>query len=227
MDELQNHQRDYELTIQATSDECMALCRRFELTQVNDLSASLKIRPAMGAIDNLVLPVEVEGSITASVTQTCVRSNEQFQVEVEFPIYCLVKPMSMEALWSSSSSTITSNNLMEDNDDYSTSKSKKKTNKRNNRRKNKAVHSLEDVWELQSAIQSNIRDANSGDDDTDDLNDPLALHASATLVEDESIYSSTSGRLDVGELVAQTFWLQLDPFPKKPGTGPMQMEITG
>ena len=49
----------------------------------------------------------------------------------------------------------------------------------------------------------------------------------ANLVEDESIYSIDSGVLDVGELIAQSFWLQLDPFPKKPGTGPIEYEITG
>ena len=47
------------------------------------------------------------------------------------------------------------------------------------------------------------------------------------LMEDESIYSTTGGFLDVGELVAQLFWLELDPYPKKPGTGPIQRSITG
>ena len=48
--------------------------------------------------------------------------------------------------------------------------------------------------------------------------------AAATIVEDLAIFSSVTGILDVGELIAQSFWLQLDPFPKKPGTRPVQME---
>jgi hypothetical protein len=48
----------------------------------------------------------------------------------------------------------------------------------------------------------------------------------ASLMEDEAIYC-VNGALDVGELVAQLFWLQLDPYPKKPGTTPVQRSITG
>jgi hypothetical protein len=47
------------------------------------------------------------------------------------------------------------------------------------------------------------------------------------LVEDESIYSLLTGTLDVGELVAQSFWLNLDPYPKKPGSGPIEISISG
>ena len=46
------------------------------------------------------------------------------------------------------------------------------------------------------------------------------------LMEDESIYP-IDGLLDVGELVSQLFWLKLDPYPKKPGTDPVQKSITG
>ena len=52
-----------------------------------------------------------------------------------------------------------------------------------------------------------------------------AATAAATIVEDLAIFSSVTGILDVGELIAQSFWLQLDPFPKKPGTRPVQMEL--
>ena len=48
----------------------------------------------------------------------------------------------------------------------------------------------------------------------------------AVLMEDEAIYS-TESLLDVGELVSQLFWLQLDPYPKKPGSKPIQTSITG
>jgi hypothetical protein len=47
------------------------------------------------------------------------------------------------------------------------------------------------------------------------------------MIEDENIYSATTGKLDVGELVAQVFWVNLDPYPKKPGTSPVVYEISG
>ena len=46
------------------------------------------------------------------------------------------------------------------------------------------------------------------------------------VVEDENIFG-TDGILDVGELVAQTFRLKLDPYPKKPGSEPVSYSITG
>ena len=47
-----------------------------------------------------------------------------------------------------------------------------------------------------------------------------------SVIEDEGVYT-TDGQLDVGELVAQLFWLKLDPLPKKPGSDPIQASITG
>lgn len=46
------------------------------------------------------------------------------------------------------------------------------------------------------------------------------------IVEDENIFGH-DGMLDVGELVAQTFRLKLDPYPKKPGSEPVSYSITG
>jgi hypothetical protein len=65
-----------------------------------------------------------------------------------------------------------------------------------------------DVLELQRMLQADL-----------DVEDDV-------LMEDESIFP-IGGRLDVGELVSQLFWLQLDPYPKKPGTSPMRRSITG
>merc|ERR1711935_280055 len=45
------------------------------------------------------------------------------------------------------------------------------------------------------------------------------------IVEDLAIMGN-DGVLDVGELVAQTFRLKLDPYPKKPGTEPVRYSIT-
>jgi len=46
------------------------------------------------------------------------------------------------------------------------------------------------------------------------------------IIEDENIFG-LDGVLDIGELVAQTFRLKLDPYPKKPGSEPVSYSITG
>jgi hypothetical protein len=219
----QNQQRDYDCTIVAKPQECQALADRFDLTNLKQLEATLQIRPANfmfggGSSATSVVPVEVEGTILSHLTQTCVRTNERFEVEVEIPVYALVKPMS-------------GGNAYDDFDvmpeeDYDSTKKNNKSSKKPKRNKaklnqsTKNVHSLADVFDLQAAIEANERayDEQGGGFDDD---------MEASLVEDESIYCTDNGVLDVGELVAQTFWLQLDPFPKKPGTGPVEYEITG
>jgi hypothetical protein len=47
------------------------------------------------------------------------------------------------------------------------------------------------------------------------------------IIEDESIYSGDTSKLDLGELVAQTFWQDLEPYPKKPGTSPISFPYLG
>ena len=37
--------------------------------------------------------VEVDGTVTASVTQTCVRTGETFDVDVEFPLFAIARPV--------------------------------------------------------------------------------------------------------------------------------------
>jgi hypothetical protein len=40
-----------------------------------------------------VTGVEVEGTVVAGVTQTCVRTNEDFDVDLEFAIFAVVRPV--------------------------------------------------------------------------------------------------------------------------------------
>ena len=209
-------QRDHEVSVNADADECKSLSNRFDLKGLTRLEANLAFRPSSealtgGAGGNLV--VEVEGSIEAHLTQTCVRTNEDFEIDVEFPIYAVVKP-------------VTSNNnedlrqlllQQEEEEEANGGKKKKKKNKKPKNdvfHENKKTHNLADVFDLQAAIQ----EADSFGDDEG---------GAADLVEDEAIYSLSSEQLDVGELIAQTFWLQLDPYPKKPGSDPVSWEISG
>ncbi len=187
--------RDYQTTIDATPEECSALAERFELKMLKSLQAELSLSPPphYNSQGGSYLTVQVEGSILASLTQTCVRTNEDFEVTVEFPLSAIVKPVSMnfplEEKWNDSAPE--------------KKKGKSKTDR------SRQVH---DLSELQQIIQ---RREDEFDFDAEDM------------IEDESIYSLSSGMLDVGELVAQTFWLNLDPYPKKPGSGPMEFTISG
>jgi len=210
-----SQQRDHEVKIKADAEECEALAKRFELKSIETLEARLSFRPAMEALaagaSGGGLPVEAEGTIESRLTQTCVRTNEEFEVDVEFPVYLIVKP-------------VTSNNkedlrLMmeqqqEEEEAVKNGKKRKKTKKfkpkKDDFHENKKSYKLSDIFDLQTAIQE--ADFGGG---------------LADVVEDESIYSLSSDQLDVGELIAQTFSLELDPYPKKPGTDFVQWEISG
>jgi uncharacterized metal-binding protein YceD (DUF177 family) len=187
--------RDYTLDIVANEKECEALAKRFELKRLQALEAELSVRPSeahQNSKSRGLMTVYVEGTISASLTQTCVRTNDDFPVNVEFTFQSIVKP--------------TANNfVLEENGEDR--KSKKAT--KDKHLKGIQLQNLNDIVELQ-----NILDDIEGE--YDDL-----------LVEDESIYSLLTGTLDVGELVAQSFWLNLDPYPKKPGSGPIEISISG
>lgn len=46
------------------------------------------------------------------------------------------------------------------------------------------------------------------------------------VVEDEAVLGP-DGYIDIGELVAQLFRLKLDPYPKKPGSKPINLSFSG
>lgn len=121
-------------------------------------------------------------------------------MDLEFPIFAVVRPIAY----------VNSN----DDDDINAAELEAAAGLNKRKGKNKEVKSARtagnisemDVFELQKLLQ---------DFDVED-----------DVVEDEAIYSS-NGILDVGELVSQLFWLQLDPYPKRPGTGPVFSSIKG
>lgn len=177
------------LRIEANSTERHDLAARFELSDISQLSADLTL---MRATDN---NIHVEGLCQTKVRQRCVRTNEDFDVVMEFPLYCVVRPV-VPVL----------QNLGEDPRDA------EEVDRTDHVKKERAIsnHGKNlnemDVMALQRILQTDI------DEDI--------------LMEDEAIYA-VDGLLDVGELVAQLFWLNLDPYPKKPGTDPVQRSITG
>lgn len=189
--------REYQTTIDATPEECSKLAERFELTHLESLKAdlSLCLPPHHNNRGGGALTVQVEGSILATLVQTCVRTSEDFEVTVEFPLTAIVKPAA-------------GNLNMEDLglEDAPPPKQKKKT--KSATRKDQSI----DMMDLQQMIERQVESVD---------------YSSEEIIEDEAIYSAASGLLDIGELVSQTFWLNLDPYPKKPGSGPVEFTISG
>ena len=134
----------------------------------------------------------------ARVTQTCVRTGEKFDVDVEFPLFSIVRPLEVLGKAKETEDLAELNKYLEKNSGSQRKQKKVNTPDRN-------INEM-DMMELQNLLQDF------------DLEDDV--------MEDEAIFS-TNGILDVGELVAQLFWLKLDPYPKKPGTGPITVSITG
>ena len=149
-----------------------------------------------------VTGVEVEGTVIAAVTQTCVRTNENFNVDLEFPVFAVVRPIA------SLSDDTEEDDLSELEGYFEEERRSKKKNKKDSKAVPHAERNMNemDMAELQRLLQ---------DFDLDD-----------DVLEDENIYSM-DGVIDIGELVSQILYLQLDPYPKKPGTYPIRTSITG
>jgi hypothetical protein len=203
-------QQGYTLTIEANEVERRALALRFGLSDIGRLEASVVVQSMLNSGSDGGICVSGLGQ--ATVTQRCVRTNDDFVVDVEFALDSLVRPVvpvGQDLL------------LLEDNDGPSAmnsdAPSRRRTGSPNGRSKQKSA----DLGEIQRLLEQRMQENSFGnilfDDDEDDA---------ASLMEDEAIYC-VNGALDVGELVAQLFWLQLDPYPKKPGTTPVQRSITG
>ena len=197
----------YQVSFQAEPNECQALASRFDLSEIASLATDLTLRPgdsgnryysAATSSSASSASVQVEGTCRATVTQRCVRTNEDFQIDLEFPLYCVVRPVVPL------SETLGTGGL---NNNNSNGRTEPRSGKSNGYLANNYLDEM-DVLELQRMLQAGL----SAEDDV--------------LIEDEAIYT-VGGLLDLGELVAQLFWLELDPYPKKPGTGPIQRSITG
>jgi hypothetical protein len=225
---------EYNVNIEATNDECIQLAKRFEIHSIHQLQASVCLRShndrgrSAASNSNNKYDVEVDGTVTATVTQRCVRTNESFNSTIEFPIYCLVRPAipvmgllkldmmnDLESIDDESISSKTKKSKTGGNAKGASDKGSSNKKKKNYQETTSSIIDDMDVQQLQRLLEQNI---DSNDNNNNDL----------SIMEDEFIYStSTSNIFDIGELISQVFWLELDPYPKKPGTGPVQFSISG
>ena len=132
--------RDLSVDVQATPEECEALAKRFELQALSTLQASLALRPAFSGDDD----IQIEGSMQASLTQKCVRTNDLFQVSVEFPIDMTVRPVRPD------------NTLFPEFDDKPQNKPSNNKKKKMSRTSTKTIDDF-DVSELQRLVNSDMR----------------------------------------------------------------------
>eukprot|EP00566_Odontella_aurita_P027769 CAMPEP_0113597814 /NCGR_PEP_ID=MMETSP0015_2-20120614/41227_1 /TAXON_ID=2838 /ORGANISM="Odontella" /LENGTH=165 /DNA_ID=CAMNT_0000505735 /DNA_START=386 /DNA_END=883 /DNA_ORIENTATION=+ /assembly_acc=CAM_ASM_000160 len=160
--------------------------------------------------------IQVEGTVQAAVTQKCVRTNEDFDVDLEFDVISIVKAVESTQgggdLGGMDVAEI-ERQLSGGGGGGGSRKAKRKGKK--GRRDGKSVKGgggkLDDVGVR--ALQDMLSDFDAGVDEDD-------------VVEDEAVLGS-EGVLDLGELVAQLFRLKLDPYPKKPGSKPINLSFSG
>jgi len=209
---LAGRRKEYTIEIKADEDELEALANRFSLSQLKKLNANLSLSRDRVNGSPGVECIQVSGDIVATVTQTCVRSNEDFEVDLEFSLLAIVKAFGLKEeevdLGGLSKADIEGalNKKGGNKAGGGANRKKKKGRKEVNMRDSKQFLDDMRMKEIEDLLQ-----------DIDMEND---------IVEDESIFG-LDGMLDVGELVAQTFRIKLDPYPKKPGTSPVSYSITG
>jgi hypothetical protein len=113
-----------------------------------------------------VTAVEVEGTIVAGVTQTCVRTNEDFDVDLEFSLFALVRPVA--PLFDDLQEDVNLTESKSFEEDVRSKKGKEKKDSKALDVPERNVNAI-DILELQRLLQ---------DLDTED-----------DVIEDESIYS--------------------------------------
>ena len=207
-------QREYSVEISASPDEKNALATRFSIPHIDALDASLSLRPeGTSGVEN-ARGVVVEGQVHATVTRTCVLSNEEFDVGLVFPVYSIVRPVKRF-------DPISANDFYEETSNAQLSRggSKRSGNKKKKSHAKDEYNYGENELDPMEVLKIKSMLEESAEQQQGDFNDDI-------LMEDESIYA-INGMLDVGELVSQLFWLHLDPYPKKPGSEFIQFSISG
>lgn len=212
------------LSISATPSERNELATRFRLSKISALSAEVEVQPAFGAgggINDGNECVEAKGTVSAKVTQKCVRTNEEFDVDLEFSFEAFLRAMVSTSISGGGKDSEQSLSAGESEaleaaarlDDGGRSRMKKGGNQKQQRGKAKGVRGGQSSNNLDAMGMKELSDILMEYEVTDEI------------IEDESCFC-TDGIVDVGEIVAQMFRSKLDPYPKKPGTGPVTYSFT-
>eukprot|EP00978_Attheya_sp_CCMP212_P010088 scaffold24241_cov53-Attheya_sp.AAC.3 len=206
---LGSRRREYAVSLDATEEERAALAARFNLSCISRLESDMTLRRDYGS-NRGGDTVYSEGVVVATVAQTCVRTGEIFDVDLEFSFSSAMRAVcttggSGGSLQKEEDDDLEQKILATLADSGGQKKKKKYKNKKSMRDPGQALNDM-GLDELQNLLS---------DFDLDE-----------DVIEDENILS-TNGVLDLGELVAQNFRLKLDPYPKKPGSKPINISFSG
>lgn len=198
--------REYNIEISAEDNELKDLAKRFSLSKIAKLDADLSLKRDRNSSSPGVECIQVRGTIVSEVIQTCVRTNEDFEVGLEFDIFCTVKSSGMKEEDNLELGGMSAAQIEGALGGGGGSKKGKRRRGGNDSRQNGVTLDQMKMKELEGLLQD--------------------FDVEEDIVEDETIFGC-DGFLDVGELVAQSFRLKLDPYPKKPGSEPVSYTITG
>ena len=212
--------RTHHTQITANENELQNLAERFSLSKISKLDADLTLTKDSSrsgsssstsrSSTNDGICIQVKGDVISQVTQRCVRTNEEFEVDLEFSILSIVRASNVremkqtQELGGMSIAQIEGQLTGGGNRGGKNKKGKKKRG--GNSYGNGGTLNDMNMKEIENMLQEFDLD-----DDT---------------FEDENVLGP-DGVIDVGELVAQMFRLKLDPYPKKPGSEPVSYTITG
>jgi hypothetical protein len=213
-------------SISADDSERNALASRFRLANITVLEADLVVSPALGLSGgggaDSESCIEVRGTVSTKVKQTCVRTNEDFDVDMEFNFDTTLKAM---ASTTSSSGSVNSGSsgggggyssgeleALAAAAQFESRRGGGGGGKRNNR-KQTTVKTVKGSQKGQDVDIKELQNILTGYEVTNDI------------IEDESCFC-TDGIVDVGEIVSQMFRSKLDPYPKKPGSDPVKYTFT-
>ena len=196
--------RPLDLSISATQTERDALAKRFRLSEIASLSADLTVQPAIGISSSADggNHIEAIGKVSARVTQNCVRTNDEFEVDLEFNFDIVLKAMAAPMDTGSNEGELSAGEQAA-LEAASNLGSGRRPNKKGKKRK--GVRGGESSKDLDDMGMKQLQDILQDFEVTDDI------------LEDEACFC-TDGIVDVGEIVSQVFRSNLDPYPKKPGS---------
>mmetsp|Transcript_38332 Transcript_38332/g.46271 ORF Transcript_38332/g.46271 Transcript_38332/m.46271 type:complete len:311 (+) Transcript_38332:137-1069(+) len=210
-------QRDLEVSIAAENEELSKLALRFDLPDIASLKADVKLKRDTTNSERGVDSISADGTMYVTVTQRCARTNEKFVSDLEIPLHAIAREVETDqpinddweedVLKSNGEGKDTGFERKNSSSGFGDNSKKGKNKKRKKRRDDKfSASNLNemDMEELQNLIME--EEARYGD---------------VEIFEEPNIF--TNGVLDVGEMVAQCFLGSLDPFPKKPGTKPVNI----
>ncbi len=163
----------------------------------------------------------MKGIVKTNITRICVRTGDPFDEQLQFDIFAVLTPTDASPFPYTADSDDGSRNFddkydldalfKESKENTERFKKKKPQNKKRNKNMNKKVvfgrRQIEDMGVLE--VQNMLEDY--------DLEEYI--------IEDDRIYNKL-GVVNVGELVSQLLVVQLDPYPKKPGSQPVRFTFS-